>query len=228
MKTNYSNQQAAWTLMLIACVGLLTVLVPADGFGKQTSEPPQWDAYKIIVNQNMFSRNRRPPIDPNAKSRYVVPDPNLESYYVLRGIAREDGTFIAFFQDNRQGGTLRLREGGQVAHGTIKSITLDSLEYQFGQRTRLIQIGYDLDGGKGAASSDSSSRFSSISRSQGSQARDSRSRQDRFSSSRRDRGTSVQSSGASAASSSEISGEDEAEILRRLMERRQQQLGENQ
>lgn len=178
----------------------------ASGSGEMTPE------YLAISRNNIFSRNRRPAPPDNGTPIPPRPQPNPESYYILRGIVRENDTFIAFLQDNHEGGVLQLREGDEVARGKIKSLTLDSLEYEFADQTIKVVFGRDLEGGQGTLDIDTASQWSPQS--------------GYLSSSRRSRDGGGRLESAPAASSTEPLTGDDAELLRRLMERRQQQLGQ--
>jgi hypothetical protein len=105
-------------------------------------------AYSIITERNMFSQNRTPARVRDETPRPVVRprEPNPESYYILRGVVRENDTFIAFLQDNREGGVLQLREGDKVARGTIKALTLDWLKYELEDNATDVAIGHNLEG----------------------------------------------------------------------------------
>jgi hypothetical protein len=156
----------------------------------------QWAKYNIILDRNMLSRNRVPsrPQEVVAEPPKRVPDP--ESYLLLKGIVQEDNRFLAFVEDKRTGTVLRLREGDSVARGTIKSLNLDGLQYQYQDKTISVGIGSDLEGGSGALTASDLASYSSMA-----------------------------APGASATGSAPPSA-DEAEILKRLMEQRQQQLGQ--
>jgi hypothetical protein len=86
-----------------------------------------------------------------------------------------------------------------VARGTIKSLTLDSIEYELEGRAITVAFGQDLEGGRGAIGLDDVAQWST--------------------------GVYSSPSGQTSTSSEPLTGDD-AELLRRLMERRQQQLGQ--
>ncbi len=156
----------------------------------------QWAKYNLILDRNIFSRTREGPR--REESRDVRPTvvPNPESYFLLKGVVQENNQFIAFVEDKRTGTVLRLREGDTVARGLVKSLTLDGLQYQFEDKAILVSLGSDLEGGSGAITAGDLASFSSTA-----------------------------APAASAAGSSAPSA-DEAEILKRLMEQRKQQLGQ--
>ena len=250
MKTQHSNRAIVWTGRLVVAGGLLAILWSANGFGKEAPAPkqPTWDDYKVIVNQNMFSKNRKAPEVDRPPPPPVIPA-NPESFYILRGITSEDGVFLVFLQDNKQGGVLIKRVGEEVARGKIKSVlSLDTIEYQMGETTKTIQMGYDLEGGKGKINisdlpnwkAPGGDQRSGDMRGGGGRGGGGRNggmqggrnrQQDQFGN--RNRGMGGQSitrtptpSPSTSSSSGDTLAGDPAETLRRLMERRQQQLGQ--
>ena len=144
----------------------------------------------------MFSRQRVPSRPQEAVAERPRVMPNPESYFLLKGVVQENNQFIAFVEDKRTGSVLRLREGDTVARGLVKSLNLDGLQYQFQDKTIPVSMGSDLEGGSGAITAGDLASFSATA-------------------------APAASSAGSAAPSA-----DEAEILKRLMEQRQQQLGQ--
>jgi hypothetical protein len=153
----------------------------------------QWQKYAIITQRNMFSRTRVPPrpVDDRPPPERVMPNP--ESYLLLKGVAQEDDHFIAFVEDKQSGNVLRLREGDRVARGTVKSLNLDGLEYQFQDKTIAVHLGSDLEGGSGALTAGDLASFVPMA--------------------------------APAGQETPLPAADEAEILQRLMQQRQQEMG---
>jgi hypothetical protein len=163
-----------------------------------TEQQDRWAAYDIIRQRNIFSRNRvayRPPDE--AAPKPVAPDP--ETYFVLRGVVQENNQFIAFIEDTQGGRFLRLRQNDSVARGVLKSLSLDSVEYQFGDKTITINIGSDLEGGRGAVATGEPSDYP--------------------------QNSSSAAQPAETGQQSTPSG-NEGDILKRLMEQRRQQLGQ--
>ena len=159
-----------------------------------------WDAFRIVVERNMFSRQRGPRVERTRRQVPVAPPaPDPESYVVLKGIVQQDGEFIAFLEDTQSGQIRRVREGDSVVRGKIKTLTLDSIEYESGDRTVTVTMGLNLQGGLGGAAFTGMYDLTQ---------------------------TSATPSAAGTAESSAPATEDEAEILRQLMERRQQQIGQ--
>ena len=172
---------------------------PEEG-QRPTGPPDSWDAYRIVVERNMFSRQRGPRLERTRRQVPVAPAaPDPESYVVLKGIVQEDGEFIAFLEDTQSGQIRRVRQGDNVVRGTVKSLTLDSIDYEFEDKTTTVTMGLNLQGG-----SDGTGFTAMYELSQ----------------------TSATTPVEGATESSTPPSEDEAEILRQLMERRRQQVGQ--
>jgi hypothetical protein len=178
----------------------LAGLGPAVGYAEESAEAPDpWAVYKVIVQRNMFSRQRgAAERRQRQEERQVVTVPDPESYYRLRGIAQENGTFIAFVEDTRTSETLKLRQGAAVARGSIESLDLDSIVFRLEDRTINVAIGQDLLGGHGAVTMTELMQWTPA--------------------------TSTSTTGQEASPAAPTG--DEAEILRQLLERRKQELGQ--
>ncbi|MEJ2701797.1 MAG: hypothetical protein P8Z79_05085 [Sedimentisphaerales bacterium] len=158
-----------------------------------------WEKYQIILQRNIFSRQRGPIRRMREERPRPVVTRNPESYLVLKGIVQEDDTFIAFIEDTRTNTALKYHAGDSVARGLVKNFTLDSIEYQLEDKTAQVTIGHDLEGGQGTIPMSRLLQMSTVS------------------SSPRD---------PNAATGTPAPSADEAETLKRLMEQRKQQLGQ--
>lgn len=187
-------------VLLTLIVGLIAGRGGADEGRGSANEEDSWAAYRIIVERNMFSRQRGPRVDRGRQQRISAPAPNPESYYVLKGVVQEDGEFIAFLEDNQRGQVLRVRKGDKVARGVITDLSLDSVEYQFGERTVKVAMGFDLEGGQGRITFNQMYELSQA-----------------YTATKSEEEGDTESTAPSA---------DEAEILKQLMERRRQQIGQ--
>jgi len=198
MKKDYNRLRR---YVLLAVVPALMIAVwPAGGLGEDSAEQQDpWAAFKVIVERNMFSRQRGRRVEQDRTEQVRTP-PVLspESYYVLKGIAQENGEFVAFLEDTQRGQILRVRKGDSVARGVVKALTLDTIEYQFEDRTTTVAMGYDLEGGQGVVTLTQMYELSQT-----------------YSTTPRQPATQPASPSG-----------DEAEILKQLMERRQQQVGQ--
>ncbi len=198
MKKDYKKLRLL-ALLSIAAVFVI-ILWPAGGLGEEPVQKDSWEAFKVIVERNMFSRQRGRRLEQVRGEQTRTPVVlNPESYYVLKGIAQEDGEFVAFLEDTRRNQILRVRKGDSVARGVVKALTLDTIEYQFGEQTTTVAMGYDLQGGQGAVTLTQIYELSQT-----------------YST------TPQQQKSTQPAATSE----EEAEILKQLMERRQQQVGQ--
>ena len=219
MKNKYNR--VGNCMLLVITLGFIITMWPQPGLGEDanvplvTAEPETdlsshdgldvagretWAKYQIIIQRNIFSRQRGPvrQRQVRVRTRPIVTH-NPESYFLLKGIVQEDGTFIAFLEDTQNNDILRLHEGDKVARGVIKNFTLDSIEYQLEQRTISVELGRDLEGGQGTLSMNRLLELSA---------------------------SSSLTSDPNAATKETILSGDEAEILRKLMEQRRQQIGQ--
>lgn len=226
MKNRCSNRASALSLAIVA-VGLILILEPTAAFGQRSSRreassrsrsrTPEtgptvdpnavpsgtdWASYAIILNRNIFSRTRLSARQQRQREepRPVV-RPNPEAYLILRGVVQEDDKLIAFIENSQDSSVLLLHQGEAVARGTIKTLTLDGLEYEREDKTTVVRIGLDLEGGHGVATTGPV--------------------YDLAASTPATTSPPVQTTPATAAPSG-----DTADIIKRLMEQRQRQLGQ--
>jgi hypothetical protein len=207
-------------ILMMAVLWAAIITWPQSGHGEETTapdpssaketQPPSrmendkaeqnsWAQYQIILQRNIFSRQRGPVRQRQAAQARPVITRNRESYLMLKGIVQQDSTFIAFVEDTQNNGILKLREGDSIARGVAKNFTLDSIEYQLQDETVSVTVGRDLEGGQGTLPISTLLQLSATSR--------------------------PASDPNAAAREPTLTG-DEAEILKKLMEQRKQQLGQ--
>jgi hypothetical protein len=200
MMKNCSDKIAVCTFAVLG-LGLAMALWPQAGLGADESDKQDpWARYQIILERNIFSRQRgpiRPPGDTQEPREVVVPNP--ESYFLLKGIVQEGDEFIAFIEDTRSAQILRLRAGHSVARGVIADLSLDTLEYELEGQKRTVRMGYDLEGGRGAVTAGELAEWSQT--------------------------PAAAEPQAGPPSEPAAPTGDQADILKQLMERRRQQLG---
>lgn len=114
--------------------------------GEQKDEKEFWDNYKMLVERNIFSRNRGSSFDRDSSKAKKITPPKPESYFVLRGIVQQNDERIAFLEDNREGKTIKARVGESIARGILKNLTLDYIEFGLDANTTRIVIGSNLEG----------------------------------------------------------------------------------
>jgi type II secretory pathway component PulC len=217
MKSKYDSI-AACALLAVAFASAI-MLWPSSGLGDESTAPApsaadevqpsaapersdavqnSWEKYQIILQRNIFSQQR----GPIRRSREERPRPvitrNPESYLVLKGIVQENNTFIAFIEDTRTNTAVEYHAGDSVARGVVKNFTLDSIEYQLDNKATQVTVGHDLEGGQGTIPMNRLLQMSAA---------------------------SSPPSDPNAATATPTPSGDEAEILKRLMEQRKQQLG---
>lgn len=108
---------------------------------------PSWDDYRLLVDRNIFRRDRRAARAYTPRSPASMPVAyDSDASIVLTGIARHDGQFVAFLED-AGAGTLRRAGVGQAAgKGRIVAITLDQIEYDRDGTVRRIGLRQSLAG----------------------------------------------------------------------------------
>ncbi|MBN1805915.1 MAG: hypothetical protein JW837_11750 [Sedimentisphaerales bacterium] len=194
------NRTAVYIFSLLA-LGFITAIWSQSGLGQDATVAKQdgWENYRIILERNIFSRQRGPRIDPSRRRPAEAPPaPDPESYYILKGIVQENGVFTAFIENTQQGQILKVREGDNVARGKVTNFNLDTIEYHYEDKKITVAMGYDMEGGRGTTTLN---QMYELSR------------------------TYTPTSQTKTEESSSPSA-DEAEILKKLMERRRQQLGQ--
>lgn len=188
----------------IYVTALLLSLLATPAFGEEESSPQNtWGEYAVIVEKNIFSRNRWQQAERTARQAQMTRSPtrNPESYLVLRGITRDDEGFIAFIEDTRTYNMSRVRVGDPVTEGTVKDMSLDHVEFKLNGEARRIEIGMDLGGRAPQATTYTDAPSFGPSR-------------------------SISPQGGSDTDKAASSKKETDDILKRLKERRQRELGE--
>jgi len=175
------------------------------GHGEQAEQNKRSkDSYSIVIQRNIFSKNRSTsqtasyqprPVDPN-----TIKKPDISFVYILRGVAIDSKKKTAFLENQSNGEFFQVYPDEQIDGMVIKEIRDDRVVFEKDGKKLDIFVGMDLSG-QIASTQSYESGGSSASSSSGST-----------------------STSASSGSTSPPSA-DEAEILRKMMERRNQQLG---
>ena len=127
--------------------GLLALLVAASAGGaapaSQPTSQPAWARYEVVVERNMFSRDRgaaAPRRTETTVRARPVPGRNI----VLTGIALQGEEHVAFLEDTLTGTTAETRIGEAVLGGRLTKITLDSIDYEKDGDIVTVEIGQNL------------------------------------------------------------------------------------
>ena len=132
----------------ILVILMLVITIWLD-FAKAQRQPKDngfWDKYSMIVERNIFTRDRGKGKEPDSVQEQKQVAPAAGKSYVLRGITLWGQEYIAFFENSSYGETQMYRIGDSVEGGKIKNITLDHVEVENETQVVTIKIGNDLTG----------------------------------------------------------------------------------
>jgi hypothetical protein len=135
--------KARWAAALAALV-LAAVSPLTTGTGPDDSP----DRYRVLVERNIFLRDRRRarPGRSSLSPRPIARDSDRD--IVLTGIGRRNGESVAFFENIATGITTRTGVDEAVGKGRIRSITLDVVQYERDGSVGPIEVGHALRGGR--------------------------------------------------------------------------------
>lgn len=107
-----------------------------------------WDRYKVLVQRNMFSKERGRPREEvrTERKRDVPPPPRIESDLVLIGVVQKDGAPAAIIENRVSGKIVTVKPGDSIGAGAIKVISLDSIDFESDGILNVIKIGSTLAG----------------------------------------------------------------------------------
>ena len=127
-------------------VSVSVVVAIAAAATAQASRDELRERYGVLLERNMFLKDRRPAPPPREDSRGADAPPPVESLYVVIGLVEEGEAFRAHVEDRRSGELLLLKPGDPIAQGTIAAVDLDGVVYASGETRTRIAIGQDLRG----------------------------------------------------------------------------------
>lgn len=127
-------------LLAAAAVALAPVTLAA------ADNASSWDPYRLLSERNIFVRGRRLPAPPRTTSYEPAPPPPVRPRFVLTGTALQRDEFVAFFEDVRTGQTVRARLGDTVGDGRLTDITLDHVDHEADSKVTKVTIGAGLTG----------------------------------------------------------------------------------
>ena len=124
---------------------LFIILIGGTSFAED-DQPAEnsYDKYKAIYEQNMFSKNRRPPR--NERQARQVETTRTLAIYILRGIAAEEGRAhkVAFIEEQISGQSQTAEIGTTILDGRITKIHLDYILFEENGTTRKIKLGAEI------------------------------------------------------------------------------------
>jgi hypothetical protein len=135
--------RTSWLWLLILLPALAAAAPPP---ATPSTQPPQWDNYRILSEQNIFLRNRARPMTGQYLPRPAVAAPSEDARFVLTGIIQQGDDCVAFFEDSRSGKTIQTQTGDTVGRGRLTVITLDTVHYACDGDIARITVGSNLTG----------------------------------------------------------------------------------
>lgn len=110
--------------------------------------PAGWDRFKVLVQRNMFSKERGRPREekPKERKRDTPPVPRIESDLVLIGVIQKDGLPGAIVENRASGKIVTIKPGDAIGAGIAKVISLDSIDFECDGILHVIKIGSTLAG----------------------------------------------------------------------------------
>ncbi len=129
--------------------------------GAVPTHKTKWEDFAVLTDRNIFDRYRRPPVirtAPTERPRptYTAPSPparpiDTDQYFVLLGIGLEAAQYTAFFEDSTAGKIIQVSPGDVVGKGHLRAVNLDSVQYDRGGQFRIVKVGYTLTGTQAAS-----------------------------------------------------------------------------
>jgi hypothetical protein len=217
-----------WRLLGSLALALFSLVTSslAESTNAPTLPKSDFERYRIIGERNIFNAGRSGRTG-LAATKETKRAPRVDTVALVGVMSYEKGTF-AFFEGSSSDFRKVLKTGGTIAGYTVREITAGGVRLQSGETTVQLKVNNQLrreDDGEWeiTARTDPGSGSSSSSSSSGSSSRRDR---DSASTDGRDRRGSRTSDngGSSTATSSGGPAGDASEILKRLMQQREQEL----
>jgi len=205
-----------YSLFLLLLMSFVVLPLGWTQDASEANDTPSFEIkYKLILERNIFSRDRQVYQDVVVEIRNDPPPPPVEASFVLVGISRQNDMTVAFFENMSLGLVDRYAVNSQIAQGKIQGMTLDTLAYVVrtdvkdvnAVKVTNVKIGQSLLG-----------EIASVSQGYRGRSRgDGRERVGGDSGGEKEAGDSPPSEGSPA---DDMSDADMDEVLRKMMERR--------
>ena len=111
---------------------------------QSAAEPSSFENYRLIYQRNIFSRTRTAPSSRQSGTATRTETVVL-SLYVLRGVAVETQYRLAFIEDAVSGQSKRLTVGDSLLNGTITEIRPDGVVFTKDEQNRTIKVGQEFE-----------------------------------------------------------------------------------
>jgi hypothetical protein len=115
--------------------------------GPTTRPAATFDDYRIVLERNIFLKDRTPQRRPVFRPIRPAPTQPAPHQLVLTGVAIRQEIRVAFFEDDQTGELVKAVVGDVVQGGKLASISLDGVEFSRDNKTRKVAIGEGLLGG---------------------------------------------------------------------------------
>jgi type II secretory pathway component PulC len=187
---------AKWIIVFLMLAGAATFAADDPPATKYT-----YDNYKVVYERNMFSKDRLPPREVQRTTTRRTPTTTVLSIYVLRGVAAEAGRAqkFAFIEEQISGESSMAWIGTKILDGRIKDIRLNYVLFEEDGKTRIVRVGEEF--GKA-----SSTVMEDVAESA-------------------DGNETADDAPQKEEKAEESTPADESDILKKLLERRQRELG---
>lgn len=177
---------------------LTTVTLLGTGgvlFSAPSQETPKrsYDQYEVIYERNIFSKDRLPPQQERSGPAQVRTTQVL-SIYLLRGIAVQAGSKVAFIEEQVSGQTMRAQVGTGVLNGRITGIQYDRVAFEQNGQMKYVKVGGEFGKTETTVLTTAGEEAPAVK--------------------------------PAAVPTEKSSGGDESDILKKLMERRKNELGQ--
>ncbi|HKS35929.1 MAG TPA: hypothetical protein VJW76_01980 [Verrucomicrobiae bacterium] len=125
-------------------IAVLTALAAGifSALAQQTNtvNPKDFEAFKIIVDRNIFDVNRRPPVARGTPR----PPPAIVDTFVLTGTMSYESGLFAVFDGSSSEYHKVLRPGGKIASYTLAEITHDFVKLSSGTNELELRVGMQM------------------------------------------------------------------------------------
>lgn len=181
----------------IAIAGLATLAAAA--LARPASKPQGYDAFSTVRTRNIFDPDRQPGVAAAAPQAVQTPPPSRSDYAALTGTLISADKTLAFFSGSRPEFSKVLPAGGEIAGATVIKITSSAIEVERDGKRITVAVGQTLplDGTSQPTAAPASIPVTT---------------------------TSSPTATAPSTTSAPASGIDREAVMRRMMEKRQQEL----